>query len=284
MLAPANPHNWQSSFHTERATFGIDSTKSASVPPPIAAHDALDFFFSPQSLLPFAGHEEHTLALAWIPEQVDLHTPYPQRDAVSALPLQKAGPPRFRPTWVPAVLHHASGLRSRLTTAGLHSRRPKGFAWSHFFPRSVGFGPAVSSANGALTIAPSTLCHRQAIPSMSSYSASPLRQRRTNTFFRFHSKKYLWIELGLPYTSLGSAFHWQPVRSTYIMPSKTLRGSMDFRPPPGRRRYFFAFRRLCFGIRGSTRFQSSFDTVHDFIAPMAGLYHQTFERSNIIYG
>ena len=284
MQAPASLGNWQSFFHTERATFGIGSTKSASVPLPTAVHDALDSFSSPKSRLPFGGHEEHTLALAWIPEQVDLHTPCPHRDVALALPLSKADPPRSRPTWVPAVSHHVSGLRLRLTTAGLHSRRPKGFAWSRFFPRSVGFGPAVSSANGAFTIAPSMLCHLQAIPSISSYSASPFLQRCKNTFLRSHSKKYLWIELGLPYTSCGSAFHWQPVRSTYTIPSKTLRGSMDFRPPPGRRRYFFAFKRLCFGISGSTRFQSSSDTVHDFIAPMAGLYHLTPQRSNIIYG
>jgi len=284
MLTPTIPRNWRSSSHTEQAAFGIDSAKSAPAPPPIAAHDASDFFFSPEPLLPFAEHEGHTPALAWILEPVDLHTLYPHKDVASGPPLQKADPPRFRPTWVPTVSHHVSGLRLRLMTAGFHSRRPKGFAWSHFFPRSVGFGPTVSNANGALTIDPSMLCHRQAIPSTSSYSASPLRQRRTKTFFRFHSKKYLWMELGLPYTSLGSAFHWQPVRSTYIIPPKAFRGSMDFRPPPARRRYFLAFSRLCFGIRGSTLFQSSSDTVHDFIALIENVYHETFRRSIVIYG
>jgi len=192
MLTPTIPRNWRSSSHTEQAAFGIDSTKSAPAPPPIAAHDTLDFFSSPEPLLPFAEHGGHTPALAWILEPLDLHTLYPHKDVASGPPLQKADPPRFRPTWVPAVSHHVSGLRLRLMTAGFHSRRPKGFAWSHFFPRSVGFGPTVSSANGALTIDPSMLCHRQAIPSTSSYSASPLRQRRTKTFFRFHSTKYLW--------------------------------------------------------------------------------------------
>ncbi len=284
MQAPANLGNWQSSFHTELATFGIDSTKSVSVLLPIAVHDALDFSSSPESLLPFDVHGGHSLAPSWIPQPVDRHTLYPHKDVVWDLSLEKADRPRSRLRSVQAVSHHVSGLRLRLTTAGLHSRRPKGFAWSRFFPRSVGLGPAVSSANGALIIAPSMLCHRQAIPSISSYSASPFLQRCINTFFCFHSKKYLWIELGLPYTSCGSAFHWQPVRSTYTIPSKTLRGSMDFRPPPGRRRYFFAFKRLCFGISGSTRFQSSSDTVHDFIAPMADLYHLMKQRSNIIYG
>jgi len=285
MLIPTIPHNWQSFFHTVPTTFGIGSTMSVSVLPPIAEHDSVDLFFSPQFPLPFAEHGECTLVLASIPEQVAPNTPYPHKDAASALPPQKADPLQFRPMWVPAVSHHASGLRLRLTTAGFHSRRPKGFAWSHFFPRSVGFGPTASSANGALTIAPSTLCHRQAIPSISSYSARPLRQRRTKTPFRFHSKKYLWMELELPNTSLGRAFHWHPVRRTYTMPSKTLRGSMGLRPPPGLRKYFFLFSLFCFGISDSTRFQSSSDTVHAFIALMENvIYHDTFHRSTIIYG
>jgi len=284
MLTPTIPRNWRSSSHTEQAAFGIDSTKSAPAPPPIAAHDASDFFFSPEPLLPFAEHEGHTPALAWILEPVDLHTLYPYKDVASGPPLQKADPPRFRPTWVPTVSHHVSGLRLRLMTAGFHSRRPKGFAWSHFFPRSVGFGPTASNANGAFTIAPSILCQRQAIPSISSYSASPLRQRRTKTPFRFHSKKYLWMELELPNTSLGRAFHWHPVRRTYTIASKTLLGAIGLRPPPGRRKYFFLFSLFCFGINDSTRCQSSSDTVHDFIPLMENVYHELFLRSTIIYG
>jgi hypothetical protein len=58
------------------------------------------------------------------------------------------------------------------------------------------------------------LCHDQAIPSISTYSASPFRQRRENTPFRFHSKKYLWMELALPNSFFDNAFHWQPVRNT----------------------------------------------------------------------
>jgi hypothetical protein len=125
------------------------------------------------------------------------------------------------------------------------------------------------------------LCHRQAIPSISSYSASPLRQRRTKTPSRFHSKKYLWTELALPNTSSGKAFHWHPVRRTYTMAAKTLRGAMGFRPPPGRRRYFRFFLRLRLGIRGSTRFHSSSDTVHDLIALMAYVYHERLLNVNI---
>ena len=284
MLTLTSHHNWQPSSQTERVIFEIGSTMSASVPQPSGGHDSVGFFSSPQPLLPFAEHEEHTLAFAWIPQQVAPHRPCLHKDVVSALPLQKADPPRCHPTWVPGPLHHAFGLRLRLTTAGFHSRRPTGFAWSHFFPRSVGFGPTASSASGALTIAPSMLCHRQAIPSISSYSASPLRHRRTKTPFRFHSQKYLWTELALPYTSFGSAFHWHPVRRTYTMAAKTVRGAMGFRPPPGRRRYFFLFRRSCIGINGPARSQSSSDTVQDFIALMANVYHETVSGSIIIYG
>jgi hypothetical protein len=274
MQAPASLGNWQSFFHTERATFGIGSTKSASVPLPIAVHDALDSFSSPKSRLPFGGHEEHTLALAWIPEQVDLHTPCPHRDVALALPLEKADPPRSRPTWVPAVSHHASVPRLRLSTAGFHSRLRGDFAWSHFFPRSVGFAPTASRAKGAFTIAPSILCQDQAIPSVSSYSASPLRQRRTKTPSRFHSKKYLWMELALPNSPLGKAFHWHPVRSTKIIPPNTFRASIRFRPPPGRRRYFRFFFRFHFGMRGLTRLHNSSDTVHDLMALMPCHYHE----------
>src|SRR5512139_5338 len=284
MLIPIIPHGWQPSSHNGPAICGIGSAMSSSAQPPIAGHDNADFFSSPPSPPPFVEHEEYNLVLASIREPAAPNTLYPHRDAASDLLPQKADPPQCHPTWAPAVSHHASGLRLRLTTAGFHCRRPTGFAWSHFFPRSVGLAPTASNANGAFTIAPSILCQRQAIPSISSYSASPLRQRRTKTPLRFHSKKYLWMELGLPNTSLGRAFHWHPVRRTYTIASKTLRGSMGLRPPPGRRKYFFLFCRFCVGINDSTLFQSASDTVHDLIPPMGNVYHGQFFRSRIIYG
>ncbi len=271
MLTPIILHNWESSSRIEPGVFGIGSTMSVSVRPPIAERDSVGSFSSPQSLLPSAEHEQHSLVAGSIPEPVALHIPYPNKDAASAPPARKVDLPLFRPTWVPVVSHHASVPRLRLTTAGFHSRRRGDFAWSHFFPRSVGFAPTASRAKGAFTIAPSMLCQDQAMPSISSYSASPLRQRRTKTPSRFHSKKYLWIELALPNSLFGKAFHWHPVRSTKIMPSNTLRGSIRFRPPPGRRRYFRFFFRFRIGIRGSTRLHNSSDTVHDLMALMA--YH-----------
>jgi len=106
------------------------------------------------------------------------------------------------------------------------------------------------------------LCHDQAIPSISSYTANPRRHSFTNTPTRFHSRKYACTELALPY-SLGKAFHWQPVRSTYTIASNTRRGSIRFRPAPGRRRYLRPLARLCFGISGPTRSHNASDTVHD---------------------
>jgi hypothetical protein len=77
------------------------------------------------------------------------------------------------------------------------------------------------------------------------------------------------MELALPNSFFGKAFHWHPVRNTKIMPSKTFRDSIGLRPPPGRRKYLRFLGRFLFGISGSTRSQSSSDIVHDFKALMA---------------
>jgi hypothetical protein len=163
----------------------------------------------------------------------------------------------------PEASRRAHSRRRRLSTTGFHLRRRAGCAGSLFFPRSVGFGPTASNANGAFTMEPSMLCQAQAIPSMSSYSARLLRHRRTKNPARFQSRKYLWMELALPNCSLGKAFHWHPVRSTYTMPANIFRAGRGFRPPPGFRRYLRPRSRWRCGISGSTLAHSSSDTVHD---------------------
>jgi hypothetical protein len=55
------------------------------------------------------------------------------------------------------------------------------------------------------------------MPSISSYSASPFRQRLGKTPFPFHSEKYLGIELALPNSYFGNALHWQAVRETKMI-------------------------------------------------------------------
>jgi len=265
---PIMLHNFRRVYQIGPTVSGSDSTMNASAPLPICA-DGIEDFSSSSSLPRLAVvHGEYSSCFASIPQPGSQHILCPRRDVAAAPCSLMALELLYGPTSVPAMPHHASVPRLRLTTAGFHSRRRGDFAWSHFFPRSVGLAPTASRAKGAFTIAPSILCQDQAMPSISSYSASPLRQRRTKTPSRFHSKKYLWMELALPYSLFGKAFHWHPVRSTKIIPSNTLRGSMRFRPPPGRRKYFRFFFRFPFGIRGSTRLHNSSDAVHDLMALM----------------
>ena len=268
MLIPISPHNQQLSFQSEPTAFGTDSAKNGSAQLPTGERDSGDFFSWTPSLPPVGECAGYSSSPESISQPVPLHRPYPHINAAAERLSRMVARSPLRPTSALITSRHASEPRSRLTTAGFQSRRREDFAWSHFFPRSVGFGPTVSNAKGAFTTAPSMLCHDHAMPSISSYSANPFRQRRENTPFRFHSKKYLWIELALPNSFFGKAFHWQPVRSTKMIPSKTLRGSMGLRPPPGRRRYRRFFLRFCFGMSGLTRSHSSLDTVHDLTALM----------------
>ena len=266
---PTMLHSFRHVYQIGPAVSESDSAMNAFAPLPICADGIEDFSSSPSLLRLAVVHGEYSSCFASIPQPGSQHILCPRRDVAAAPCSLMALELLYGPTSVPAMPHHASVPRLRLMTAGFHSRRREDFAWSHFFPRSVGFAPTASSAKGAFTIAPSILCQDQAMPSISSYSASPLRQRRTKTLSRFHSRKYLWMELALPNSLFGKAFHWHPVRRTKIIPSNTLRGSIRFRPPPGRRRYFRFFCRLRFGIRGSTRLHNSSDTVHDLIALMA---------------
>jgi len=268
MLTAISPHSQRWFSQSEPTAFGSDSAKNGSAPLPTGERDSGDLFSWTSSPLPFgecAGYSSYPESIS---QPVPPHMPCPRINAAAEHPSRMAARPPYHPTSALTTSHHVSEPRSRLTTAGFQSRRREDFAWSHFFPRSVGFGPTLSKAKGAFTAAPSMLCHAHAMPSISSYSASPFRQRRVNTPLRFHSKKYLWTELALPNSFFGNAFHWQPVRSTKMMPPKTLRGSMGLRPPPGRRRYRRFFLRFRFRMSGLTRSQRSLDTVHDLTALM----------------
>jgi len=284
MLTPINHHNLQPSFHIGPIICGTDSARNACAQLPIYGRDSGGSSAWTQSPRPVEAHEECNSSHRLIPGQVAPSNPYQRTSADARQHLAKADQLRSDLRSLLTKRHHAAVPRLRLTTAGFHSRRRGGFVLSHFFPRSVGLGPTASCANGALTIAPSMLCQRQAIPSISSYSANPLRQSLVNTPWRFHSKKYLWIELALPNSLLGKAFHWHPVRNTKTIPSKALRGSMALRPPPARRRYFRLLARFRCGISGSTRFHSSAETAHDMIAPMAKLIMGGLFKAIFIYG
>ena len=273
------------SSQSARAVSDSGSTKIGSARPPIGAPCSVDCASWPVFLRLFDGREGCSFGPQWLPVQAHPHIPCQHIDAAWGPSSHGVVSLKCDPESVPVALHHVFGLRSRPGIAGFHARRREDFACSHFFPRSVGFGPTDSCASGALTMAPSMLCQDHAIPSISSYSAKPLRQSFTNTPFLFHSKKYLWTELALPNASFGKAFHWHPVRKTNTMAESTFRGSMAFRPAPVRRRYFRLLSRLGFGISGSARSQNSSDITHDFIAFMACDHTKNQgKRQYIIYG
>ena len=284
-LTPTIPRNSTRFSRTARATCDSDSAKSAYVRLPIVVRVSEGFVAWPRSLRPFAGHAARSGASQLPSVPVRRNRLCQRRDFPSGESVPGDAPSRSDPMSVPGVSRRGPEPRWRLSTAGFQLRRPVNCACCLFFPRSVGFGPTASCAKGALTIAPSMLCQAQAMPSRSSYSASPFRQSRTNTPLRFHNRKYLWIELALPNLSSGNAFHWQPVRSTYTIPSKTRRESKGLRPPPGLRRYFRPFSRLRCGTSGSTFAHISSDTVQDRIALMPrDCCRGRAKRQYIIYG
>src|SRR5512139_156135 len=176
----------------------------------------------------------------------------------------------WHPIPPPVESHRGDLLRLRVSTAGRHGLRRADAACCRFFPRSVGLRPTSCLASGALIIQPSMLCHFQAMPSISSNSAKPASHSDKKKPSFNHRRKYLWIELALPKRSFGSAFQWQPVRSTNTIPSKTLRTSMGLRPPPDRRWYCLLGSRLAVsGMSASTRSQKASETSHDCTFPMA---------------
>ena len=279
------PHDSTFSFQNVPGVYETGSTRTGCARRPIGAPCNVDCASWPAFLPLFDGHGGCSSDSQWLPEQVHPHTLYPHIDAAWGPSSPRVASPQCDPESVPGALRHAFGLRSRPGIAGFHARRREDFVCSHFFPRSVGFGPTDSCASGAFTMAPSMLCQDHTIPSISSYSASPLRHSCTNTPFFFHSRKYLWTELALPNSSFGKAFHWHPVRKTYTMAESTFRGSMAFRPAPVRRRYFRLLSRLGFGISGPARSQNSSDIVHDFRVFMVWKHSKTWDKKQyIIYG
>ena len=197
------------------------------------------------------------------------------------------------PRSLPAVANRACWLLIRRRRAGRHDRRPAPIVLCPFFPRSVGFGPTDSWANGALFVLPSTLCHSQAIPPISSYSARPATQMRSNTPARAHAMKYAWIALPAPNSDFGNAFHWMPVRATYTIAANTVRFGMGLLPAPGARRYFRFGSRVTSGNNGSTFDQNSSEIVQDLSryglerAPWLRARRRLifgFMHRNIIYG
>lgn len=266
------PRDLPRSSRIEPAVFDNDSTTTESVQPPIVWHGSEDSSSS-TFFHPAVEYVESSSVFQCPAEPVVQHIPCRRKDVPLVRHHHLVDLQRCYPTLASAISRHAVALRSRQRTAGFHSRLQERFFCSHFFPRSVGLGPTASIARGALTMPPSMLCHAQAIPSISSYSASPLRHSRTKTPRFFHSKKYLCTELALPNRSLGNAFHWHPVRNTYTIPANIFRESSGLRPPPGRRLYFRPFARFRCGINGATFSHSVSATSHEYVLFMPEGYH-----------
>lgn len=90
-------------------------------------------------------------------------------------------------------------------------------------------GACLCPPNGALTTTLSSDCHRHWIPRRLSYRVSSLAHSRSKIQACTHSWNRRWQVEPDPY-SRGKAFHWQPVRSTYRMPSITWRKGTTGRP------------------------------------------------------
>src|SRR5512136_963686 len=146
--------------------------QTVSVQLPIYEPDSADSFSWLAFLRPFGEHAECSAVLPSLAKQILLNNPCLHIGVASDFSSPGAASPRYDLRSVPKASHHAFGPRSRLGREGFHLRRRERFASSHFFPRSVGFGPTASRAIGAFTMAPSMLCHDHAIPSISSYSAN----------------------------------------------------------------------------------------------------------------
>jgi len=149
MLIPISHRNRQSSFQSEPTASGTDSAKNGSAQPPIGEHDSEDFFSWTPSPPLVVECAQCSSSAELIPGPVVPHMTYPHRDADEECLFPKAAQLLHCPASALITSHHAAELRSRLTTAGFHSRRREDFSWSHFFPRSVGFVPAASKAKGA---------------------------------------------------------------------------------------------------------------------------------------
>src|SRR5512136_1440733 len=160
------------SSQTGQAAFDSGLATKASVRPPIGEPDSGGSFSWFALLRLFDEHRERSAVLPSPAKQVLLCNPCLRIGVVSDSSSPEAVSPQYDRGLVSKASHHAFGLRSRLGTEGFHVRRRERFVWSHFFPRSVGFGPTASRAIGAFTMAPSMLCHDHAIPSISSYSAN----------------------------------------------------------------------------------------------------------------
>jgi hypothetical protein len=159
------PSSSEHTSQSERGACETGSTKRRSLPRPSAA---------PACLLvvrtsPRAVHECEgcTAALPLVGAPPDPRTPRRHTDAAGGSHRLADVPLQWHPRSLPRASHRAYSLQTAQQTAAGRARQRADCASSPFFPRSVGFRPTASSANGALMRLPSILCHSQPMPSSS---------------------------------------------------------------------------------------------------------------------
>jgi hypothetical protein len=143
-----------------------------------------------------------------------------------------------RPRWHQA---QASNLRNIMPVGPGHDERQRDATTVHqqmalapiFFPDPLDSVPRFPDASGAFIIAPSMLCHRQAMPSNSSYSARP------NFHKRFKDSGFLPLQkAGMNRTGATVTFSGKrlPLAAGSQNETRYLqiprRGSLGLRPPP----------------------------------------------------
>jgi hypothetical protein len=173
--------NFRRVYQMGPTVFGIDLTMNASSPLHICASRIEDSSFWPSPSRPAVVYTKNSLCFASIPQQDSPHAFFSNRDIAAVLSSQMTFELLHGPRSASATPHHVSLPCLRPTTAGFHSRRRGDFVWSHFSPDLLDSLQWPSETKGAFTVTPLLLCWNQAMLSISSHSANPLRGSREKT-------------------------------------------------------------------------------------------------------
>src|SRR5215203_3084466 len=158
------------------------------------------------------------------------------------------------------VGHVRSGYHHRKRTAiGLDQQG----AFDPVFGSVGGIGAYEIPPKRALPIAPSAACHSKSTPPSSSHSSMSFSQMRSNTPSSTHLCKVRCTEESSGNSSLGSWFHWQPLRILKMIASRAWRWSMHGRP--------VHFGASCSSRIGSMMIHNSSGTLHIVASGFCGV-------------
>src|SRR5215213_2508286 len=158
------------------------------------------------------------------------------------------------------VGHVRSGYHHRKRTAiGLDQQG----AFEPVFGSVGGIGAYEIPPKRALPMAPSAACHSKSTPPSSSHSSMSFSQMRSNTPSSTHLCKVRCTEESSGNSSLGSWFHWQPLRILKMIASRAWRWSMHGRP--------VHFGASCSSRIGSMMIHNSSGTLHIVASGFCGV-------------